>query len=103
MNMGPALRDAVHFDEPDAFRPDRWLRTASNDRLRNVHPFLLLPFGHGTRMCAGRRFAEQDLRVALARLVQQYRIEYSGPAMRQKFANLLIPANVGTVTFVPHE
>jgi cytochrome P450 len=50
MNMGPALRDEKYFEAPDEFRPQRWLRGSATN---NVHPFLLLPFGHGTRMCAG--------------------------------------------------
>ena len=44
----------------------RWLR---GEQQADLHPFLLTPFGHGTRMCAGRRFAEQDLYVVLARII----------------------------------
>ena len=47
----------------------RWLR---GEQQADLHPFLLTPFGHGTRMCAGRRFAEQDLYVVLARIIARW-------------------------------
>ena len=48
------LTSEVHFPEPNKFLPDRWLR----DRARTSkppHSHVRLPFGHGPRMCVGRR------------------------------------------------
>lgn len=39
-----------YFPEPEQFRPERWLRSSENER----HPFAMLPFGFGSRMCAGK-------------------------------------------------
>lgn len=58
----------------------------------NAHPFLFTPFGHGTRMCAGRRFAEQQLVVVLATLVRRFNMSYPfGESMAQVYHTLLFP------------
>ena len=44
-----ACRDPNVFDDPEEFRPERWL-----DKSKKYHPFASLPFGHGTRMCVGK-------------------------------------------------
>lgn len=42
------------YPRADTFDPTRWLRENKNGP--EVHPFAFTPFGHGPRMCAGRRF-----------------------------------------------
>jgi len=61
-----------YFDEPNSFKPERWLRD-SNDKInkqreKSVNPYTVLPFGHGPRSCIARRFAEQNLQVVLLRV-----------------------------------
>ena len=46
-------RDPRWFDEPLAFRPERW-RDGLEDRL---HAFAFFPFGGGRRVCIGRTLA----------------------------------------------
>lgn len=47
INMIVQLRNSRFFAEPNKFLPERWLRDSKIDT--NVHPYLLIPFGHGTR------------------------------------------------------
>ncbi|XP_060064243.1 probable cytochrome P450 CYP44 [Ylistrum balloti] len=61
-----------YFDEPTEFRPERWLRGSSH--FRNHHPFIVIPFSHGPRMCIGRRIAEQDMYVMMAKLLYKFKI-----------------------------
>ncbi|KAK7087091.1 hypothetical protein SK128_010964, partial [Halocaridina rubra] len=52
------------FPEPNEFLPERWIREHASGSLK---PYSCVPFGFGPRMCIGRRFAEQEMYVILAR------------------------------------
>jgi cytochrome P450 len=58
---------AVHKD-PNVFRPERWLEGTKHN------PFGLLLFGHGPRMCPGRRIAESELHLACAELCRRFKL-----------------------------
>lgn len=44
--------DPTIFPEPEKFNPDRWLM-AESDELMHAY---LLPFGKGSRACAGQKY-----------------------------------------------
>lgn len=48
-----------YFPRPKEFIPERWIKDDPQESRHN--PFTLLPFGHGTRMCIGRRIAELEM------------------------------------------
>jgi len=98
LNPSVHFKNPEIFEEPDVHMPERWLRGGSGS---SVHPYILTPFGHGTRMCAGRRFAEQDLYVVLARLLQRFTLEYpQGSGMAQMYHTLLWPDRPVRVKFL---
>lgn len=66
-------RDDRWWDDPETFRPDRFLG-GDADRPELAY----FPFGGGQRQCIGRRFALQELRVAVAALLADYRFEATG-------------------------
>lgn len=43
-----------------------------------IHPYTIVPFGHGARMCPGRRVAEQEIYLALIQVVKAFRMECVG-------------------------
>lgn len=60
--------DPEVFEQPDRFRPDRWLSAKPT-------AYEYLPFGSGARKCLGSGFGAMQLRIVLAMLVQRYRFE----------------------------
>lgn len=61
-------RDARYFDDPDAFRPERWL-----DGLMGRLPAgAYFPFGDGPRRCIGQSFALMEAALVTATVAQQF-------------------------------
>jgi cytochrome P450 len=61
-------RDPRYFDDPDAFRPERWL-----DGLENRLPSgAYFPFGDGPRRCIGQGFALLEAAIVTATLAQRF-------------------------------
>ena len=69
-------RDESIFEDAEAFKPERWLRNKDTAFTEAAEAFGSIPFGFGTRMCLGRRIAELELHLLLARIVQQFEISY---------------------------
>ncbi len=59
------------WDEPEAFRPERFAPGADEGR----PTYAYCPFGGGPRTCIGNRFALLESQVILARFLQRYRVE----------------------------
>ncbi|XP_076374008.1 cytochrome P450 302a1, mitochondrial-like isoform X2 [Tachypleus tridentatus] len=69
-----ACRHKKHFRDPLKFIPERWLKNSPS--FEKPHPFLLLPFGYGPRMCLGRRIAELQLYILISKIIRNFRVEY---------------------------
>ncbi|XP_072024768.1 25-hydroxyvitamin D-1 alpha hydroxylase, mitochondrial-like [Amphiura filiformis] len=65
-----AGRDPEIFEDPESFRPDRWL-----DPNNKPYPFASMPFGLGARMCLGRRVAEQEMYLATTEISRNFFLE----------------------------
>ncbi|MGA7921313.1 MAG: cytochrome P450 [Candidatus Acidiferrales bacterium] len=64
-------RDPRYFDDPDAFRPERWL-----DGLENRLPAgAYFPFGDGPRRCIGQGFALLESLLVMATVAQKFRFK----------------------------
>ncbi|XP_037525424.1 cytochrome P450 CYP12A2-like [Rhipicephalus sanguineus] len=69
-----------NFTRASEFIPDRWLRVIGGrvpEALENwaMHPFASLPFSTGIRMCIGRRIAELELSILIAKILKEFRVE----------------------------
>ncbi|XP_015437147.1 PREDICTED: probable cytochrome P450 301a1, mitochondrial [Dufourea novaeangliae] len=81
-NMEEYVKDAKTFN------PMRWFKESTKETL---HPFASLPYGHGARMCLGRRFADLEMQVLLAKLIRSYKLEYHHKPLKYKVTFMYAP------------
>ncbi|KAJ7340046.1 hypothetical protein OS493_002769 [Desmophyllum pertusum] len=98
-------RDEKVFEDAEAFKPERWLRKKDGTLTEAVEAFSSIPFGFGTRMCLGRRIAELELHLLLARIVQQFEISYPPDAENVEpfMRGVTIPDRALRVQFVDRQ
>ncbi|KIY47760.1 cytochrome P450 [Fistulina hepatica ATCC 64428] len=65
-------RDAGLFPAPDDFVPSRWLTAPPEKTARMTRQ--LMPFGMGSRACAGQNMAQMVMRITVAVLVRSFHI-----------------------------
>ncbi|GAB3034264.1 cytochrome P450 [Natronobiforma cellulositropha] len=63
-------RDERFWDDPLAFRPERWCETSPQSA-----GYAYIPFGAGPRACLGRRFAMLEATLVLATVGSRYHLE----------------------------
>ncbi|WP_254864488.1 cytochrome P450 [Halovivax gelatinilyticus] len=89
-------RDERWWDDPDAFRPDRWLdadgqlATSADDRPEYAY----FPFGGGPRHCLGMRFAMAELVLVLATILRRVEFERVTESIDPTFRVTLDPGEV---------
>lgn len=73
-----------YFDEPLAFRPERWEKRRYIRSEEHTHEQLVsekclsIPFSHGSRVCIAKKVAELDMIVLLLKLCRRYKMEWVG-------------------------
>jgi cytochrome P450 len=67
-------RDPRWFDDPDAFRPERW----KGDFQKTLPRYAYFPFGGGPRLCIGNAFAQMEAVLLLAVLARRFRVGVMG-------------------------
>jgi cytochrome P450 len=69
-------RDARWFDDPEAFRPERW----DGGLAQRLHRYAYFPFGGGPRICIGNNFALMEAALVLATVAQKFRLRLADDA-----------------------
>lgn len=64
-------RHPQFWDDPEAFRPERF----EPEQVRSRHRFAHVPFSSGPRSCIGKRYALYELCAAIALILSRFRIE----------------------------
>lgn len=68
MSQWVVQRDPRFYDEPEKFRPERWL----GEEAKKIPKFAYFPFGGGPRLCIGNTFALMEMALVLATLAPRY-------------------------------
>ena len=100
MVWGVLRHDSVgerHFENPQAFMPERWLQDAPRP-LSPAAKRTAMPFGSGPRMCPGRYLALLEMKLAMAMLLSSFDIESvntpDGAPAREKMAFTMTPVGL---------
>jgi len=63
-------RDPRWYDDPTAFRPERW----ADGLAKRIPRYVYFPFGGGPRICIGNGFAMMEAVLLLATIARRYRL-----------------------------
>lgn len=67
--------DDRFYPRPTEYIPERWLRGTKDDIAKGQDfPFGMMPFGFGPRGCIGQRFAETEMYIGVAKVIQNFKI-----------------------------
>ncbi len=69
MSQWVIQRDPRWFDDPEAFRPERW----ADGLAKRLHRYAYFPFGGGPRVCIGNHFARMEAVLLLATIARRFR------------------------------
>ncbi|XP_053483293.1 sterol 26-hydroxylase, mitochondrial [Ictalurus furcatus] len=95
MNHYAISHDETVFPEPRVFKPERWLRDGREQPI----PFGSIPFGFGVRGCVGKRIAELEMHLALARIIKLFEVKLDPSVGEVKSLSLTVLVADRTVNF----
>jgi len=87
-------RDERFWDDPEAFRPERWLDSEADDRPEYAY----FPFGGGPRRCVGQSFAMVEAQLVLATIAREWTVDRNYDDLEISASVTLRPKGDVTVT-----
>ena len=84
-------RDGRFFEDPTAFRPERW----ADGLARRLPRHAYFPFGGGPRLCIGNGFAIMEAVLLLAAIARRYRLALAPGAAVRPWATMTLRPDGG--------
>ena len=93
-------RSSKYFENPDEFKPERWLNASKTEMLREVSPFTIGNFGFGARSCIGRRLAEMQMYEAIRFVLTNYELSWNSDKDLEVYTTpMLSPVDLTPLVF----
>ena len=92
--------DANNFPDPLTFDPNRWLNADDKNLMKLKR--VVNVFGGGVSMCPGRRFAQREIKMLAAKLIQHFDITFIDQSQRPK-PGALVSKGAGRGIYPPAE
>lgn len=93
---------AVFGADPDAFRPERWLRDYEGEETEETYQTRLrrmnqadLTFGAGSRVCIGKHISTMEVLKVVPSLISQFRFELDDPTSEWNVVNSFFVRQTG--------
>ena len=80
-NVYSALIDPKHWNEPNKFKPERFIGLNGKVTKHDAQ----MPFGIGPRICLGEPLARMELFLVFANMIQKFKFEREYPSFRHSF------------------
>lgn len=102
-NLYGMYHNADLFYQPEEFLPERWLKSVQQQMDPTVKSLSQLIWGHGARMCIGRRIAEQEMHLALTKIVEQFNLSYHHDDVEPVLNTVMTPDRPMRIRFTPRD
>ncbi len=90
--------DELHFEQAEAFKPERWLHEGQATSAASAAKRVAMPFGAGPRVCPARYLALLEIKMAIAMLLSRFEIvgvdTPDGQAARERMAFTMEPVGL---------
>ncbi|XP_062554130.1 probable cytochrome P450 4d14 [Armigeres subalbatus] len=92
-------RDPNWFADPECFIPERFDAVKEGGQQNS---FTYIPFSAGSRNCIGQKFAQYEMKIAITKLIQAFRLELPNPDVEPvlKAEIVLKPAEKLAIRFI---
>jgi len=98
MDIWAVHHDPRFYPDPEAFWPERW----TEEFTRQLHKFAYLPFGIGARRCIGALFAEAETMLAVASIMQRFKVRAAPNSVVTPLAATTLRPGEGGVPMTIH-